>query len=156
MIKSTDDLSRSNDMAPRGYGTGAARRFSLRTLMVIIASYSVVFGVLTWMQMPPLGTALIAGFVTVVGVAQAVVFGGRRPREASLLAGSLLCSGGCAIVIVWCYAAGTNAPGGSLLIVTIFAPLLGAGLGYIAGCFIGGAFLSARRRRLMRPPGPVR
>ena len=146
-MNSIDHPRHPVDAPPRSSGTGASRRFTLGTLMVITALYAAMFGVATWMQMPPLATGIMAGFITAVGIAQAVLYHGRRPREASLLAGSLLCAGGSATVSIWCYATGENSPEGPLLLGTVLAPLLGAGLGYLAGGLVGGVFLIAARLR---------
>jgi hypothetical protein len=66
---------------------GVPRRYDLATLMAVTLAYACLFGVLRALNAPPVTTIWTAGFLTVVGAAQALVFGGKRPREASNLAG---------------------------------------------------------------------
>ena len=129
---------------PRQYGVG--------TMLVITAIYGVLFALLASLDAPPAAFVVPAVFLAGVGLAQMFLFGGRRPREASLLAGSFLCTAGAATGVVIMHVAGE--PGdGVLLWTVVLTPALGAVCGYLVGAMIGAPFLVAKRLSRRRPTG---
>ena len=97
----------------------------------------------------PLWVLLVAGFITIVGVAQALVFRGNSPREASFLAGGGACAMG---VVVLSGFFGIGPFIGALICLTTPGFVLGMLFGYLAGVLVGGVFLVADqvRRRISR------
>jgi hypothetical protein len=132
----------------------APRRFDLTTILVVTAGYAVLFGALK-MIFSSLGETsgvaiTIGGFVTAVGIGQAMLFGGRRPRTASIMVGAALCS----IIMVgfslWSTPRGMSGP--MLPFIVVYGAIAGIIYGYLAGVLVGGVFLVADlfRRRFKR------
>jgi hypothetical protein len=121
----------------------APRRFDLYTLLVVMAAFSLLLGCLSGIGAPPAFSLVLAIFVVLVGLGQALLLGGRRPRLASMLVG-LVCFA--LPFFVFALAAASSAGDipaffviAALLQTLIFGPLFG----YIAGALIGGVFLLA-------------
>lgn len=148
---------------PRVYG--APRRFDLATLLSVSTASALLFGVLRLLGAGPWGFFLISAFLTWVALAQAVLYGGKRPRLASLWAG------GAVGLVGACWLSQNNLPWQWSLLRgpwDFFLLLFGlvvscscgfafwAFLGYLAGALIAGVFLIADgiRRRLQRRPAP--
>ncbi len=87
-----------------------------------------------------------AGFLTAVGLAQAVFLGGKSPRVSSMIGGILFTEA--ALLLGWATGAfGTGLAG--LLPIMLVAMIEGAILGYAAGTLVGGVFLVAHLLRRM-------
>lgn len=71
---------------------GVPRRFGLGKLMLITAFFAVLFAVLSCLNAHPLVFVAVAGFVTLVGLSQAILFSGKMPRQASVVTGSVVCA----------------------------------------------------------------
>jgi hypothetical protein len=125
----------------------APRRFDLATIFIVTLAYSVLFAVMSALQLPPLASLAVAGFITFIGLGQAALFGGNRPRAASVWIGAAIYT--IAMLIGW-LATGARAFGAwTVLYVVTYAVIGGAILGYLAGTAVGGVFLLAdvlRRR----------
>jgi hypothetical protein len=121
------------------------RRFDLATIFVVTLAYSLLFGTMKAISFPPIASAIVGGFISIVGAAQAFLFGGKQPRTASIIAGALIYS--LALAAVW-IASGPRIYGTSALLVSAsFTIAGGAFLGYLAGVIIGGVFLVADKLR---------
>ncbi len=103
-------------------------------------------------QFKALSFALAAGFLTCVGVSQAVLFGGKAPRLASSITGAFYYG---ALFVVSRFLFGT--PGNRLVDVSVIIPFLVFGLafGYLSGTCIAGVFLISDRLRLWRRPDVI-
>ena len=132
--------------------TGVPRRFSLGRLMLITAFYAVLFSLLSCLDAHPIVFAMVAVFFTGIGLGQVFLFKGKRPRKASIVAGSILSAlmwSGMFVVATWGELANFG-PFDILLwllviaIITIFAAPVGGFFGYAAGCLIAGIFLGKR------------
>jgi hypothetical protein len=120
------------------------RRYDLATLFVVSLAYALLFGFMRAAGLPPLGFAIVAGFVSVVGLGQAILFRGKAPRKASAVCGiAVFLAVQLPIVVV----DALSRPWDLLLLVLCCSPfsvvLPGAALGYGAGVLIGGVFLVA-------------
>ncbi|MCA9169326.1 MAG: hypothetical protein KDB23_16745 [Planctomycetales bacterium] len=113
------------------------RRFDLSTVLVITTAYALGFAGLRGLRVPLQLVALVGGFVTVVGLSQAVLFGGKYPRAASILTGVVLQH---LVILLF---------GGRLnLIEDIVGCVIGGSIcGYFAGTLVGGVFLIIDRVR---------
>ena len=69
---------------------GVPRRFGVFLMMLMVTLYAVLFSVLRWLQASNLVFGLLAVLFTGIGIGQAVLFGGRYPRSASIWIGSIL------------------------------------------------------------------
>lgn len=141
------------------------RRFDLTTIFVVTAAYSLLFAVtravIGHAQSPSteslIFVSLVTLFITVVGVAQAVLFGGKKPRLASALAGAACLILFSATLTVWdWWSQGLLAHEGFyyalgqldfFVALAINGSIYGAILGYLAGVLVGGVFLVADRLR---------
>ena len=134
----------------RQRAVGMPRQYGVRTMLVITTIYGVLFALLASIDAPPAAFVVPAVFLAGVGLAQMFLFRRRRPREASLLAGSCLCMGGAATGVVMMHVAGE--PGdGVLLWTVVLTPALGAVCAYLVGAMIGAPFLVAKWLRHRRP-----
>jgi hypothetical protein len=134
---------------PRIYS--APRRFDLPTIFVVTTAYSMLFALLSALGWPIVPVLWTAGFITMTGVCQAVLFGGQRPRMASVVSGVTTLSA--TLVVVWLVNGARRFPDSAMFGALAFNALFGALLGYVAGTIIGGVFLLSDllRGRFGRP-----
>jgi len=125
---------------------GVARRFSLGLLLALMTTYAVLLGFMRALDFQAVTIVFWIVFFTGAGLGQPILFGGKRPRVASLWLGAVLFP--LEVFSVFLYFAiqdGVNgvAPLASLFILTILAIPVGIPLGYLAGCLAAGVFLLA-------------
>jgi hypothetical protein len=120
----------------------APRRFDLFTIMIVTTAYAVLLGGVSVLGMPPIASAYVAAFITIVGIGQAILFGGRRPRLASVI------SGISAFFVLSMLSFATldgrfhiDGPLETIAFSVLWSLYLGSLLGYIAGVLVGGVFL---------------
>ena len=121
------------------------RRFDLATIFVVTLAYSLLFGMMKALSFPPMASAIVAGFISIVAVAQAFLSGGKQPRNASIVAGALVFS--LAFVAVWIVSGPRFYSTSQFLISAGFTIASGGMLGYLSGVIIGGVFLVADKLR---------
>jgi hypothetical protein len=129
---------------PRRRLYAAPRRFDLATLLVITTAYALLMGGLGALGAPPLFTAIVAGYVTLVGIGQAALFGGRKPRRPSMLVGMTLYAIWILTTMwnIWHVVSfGSALP--FILFVSTVGLVQGAILAYLAGVLVAGVFLVA-------------
>jgi hypothetical protein len=126
----------------------APRHFDLATIFAVTSAYSLLFGAMSGLRFPPIACVTVAGFISLVGVGQAMLYGGKQPRKASALAGAIIYA---VVQSVMIYASSIpqSAPSTSILMLLVFAQglIAGAICGYIAGVMVGGIFLVADNLR---------
>lgn len=149
-------LSNRPARTPTFVGTkiySAPRRFDLATIFAVTAAYSLLLGGMSALRFPPILSAYVAAFITLVGVGQAVLFGGKKPRLASYLTGMA------AYFLLGVISFSIDRPrfdiGEMIAFVMLFAVVFGGLLGYCAGVLVGGVFLVADvvRGRFGSPTG---
>jgi hypothetical protein len=150
----TDPSTQHGDSGemPRQYRRqlySAPRRFDLATIFVVTAAYSLLLGSLSALRVWPVITLGIAGFISFVGIGQALLFRGRKPRLASILVGAALI--GLTTLAIWLYNILFISLADTLYATAVYT-IFGALFGYLAGGLIGGVFLLADvlRRRFRR------
>lgn len=116
------------------------RRYDLASLFVISGAYAILFGFLRLFECPPALFAMIAGLVTWVALAQAVLFKGRRPRAASVVAGVVFFT---TPAVVGPIVTLSIRSVGYAVFESLCAAITGAIWGYAAGVLVGGVFLVA-------------
>jgi hypothetical protein len=127
------------------------RRYDLATLLAVTMAYACLFGVLR-IVMEPGAVIWIAGFLTTVGISQAILFGGRCPRAASVLAGMGFMAATIAFVVMIEFQQVVQTDERLLLLSIVFKfVLLGAMLGYFGGVLVAGVFLIAHHLRRLWP-----
>jgi len=153
-------VSPDNPFAPRPPAKvySVPRRYDLATLMAVTLAYALLFGAMRLLQAPPALIGFVSLFITLVGLGQALLFRGRRPRAASIVVGVLSLEAWLAWLLIQAYAE-TRPPGEVIFFfafMAIFFVFLGTLLGYIAGTVIAGVFLVADliRQLLRRMSGP--
>jgi len=123
------------------------RRYDLATLFAVSLAYSLAFGAMRLCDCSATVFAVLAAFVTCIGLGQALLFRGKAPRAASMLVGVTFWIVGAVVVAV--QRAGTDV---ARAIADVF-PLLfilsipAALTGYITGVAVGGVFLIAENAR---------
>ncbi|MCA9148400.1 MAG: hypothetical protein KDA92_03830 [Planctomycetales bacterium] len=120
------------------------RRFDLATVLVITSAYALGFSALRVLQMPLVELAVIGGFVTTVGLSQAVLFGGRHPRIASMVTGAVLLP---TLVILFDSRPGSRSLVDDIVLLVTYCSFFGAIHGYFAGAMVGGVFLVSDKVR---------
>lgn len=121
------------------------RRFDLASVMVVTAAYAVLFAGMRLLMFPVEAFLTVAGFLTAVGIAQAMLFGGAKPREASSLAGVAFWVAWLPIAFFWEGVRGWFCFGMTMVV-------FGTMVGHFGGVLVAGVFLVAHylRRLLVR------
>ncbi len=131
--------------------TGVPRRFGASVMLVIMTMYAVLFAAMQTVQVlvherDPLLFVMVSIFVTGVGLAQAILYGGRQPRKASILAGIILAAPMAFIALVQRHQT-LDEP--AIIGFLYFISGFGALAGYVAGGAIAGVFLLLNK---VQPP----
>jgi hypothetical protein len=119
------------------------RKLDLATLLVIMFMFAMLFAGLAQIPYAPIWfTGMVALFIALVGVSQAILFHGTKPRLASVVSGYFLM----AILVVtlyWLRNLQTHrySKTPDVLITFFCAGWWGIPLGYLAGVLVGGVFL---------------
>lgn len=133
---------------------GMPRRFGAGRLLALITFFAMVFALLRWLGAVWFVFLMVGLFFASMGLGQMLLYGGRRPRRASCVAGAVVLP---VLFLVGMLAAFASDLGGGLLGVPgglvaklvsasiLFIPI-GAGLGYLAGGLVAGLFLVMDRR----------
>lgn len=126
----------------------APRHFDLATIFAVTSAYSLLFGAMSGLQFPPIASVVVAGYITLVGIGQATLYGGKQPRKASALVGAIVYAV-VQSVIIYANSIPQSAPSTAILMLLVFAQglIAGAICGYIAGVMVGGVFLVADKFR---------
>lgn len=117
---------------------GVPSRFGVGTLLVVTAAYGALLAVLRVVGYNRPAIVWLVVFVSLVGTGQMLLFGSRRPREASLLTGAA----GLPIVallVVTIHNGGFRL--NELTCLLCSAVIVGAPAGYLAGGLVAGVFL---------------
>ena len=111
------------------------RRFDLASMFSISVAFALLFSIMRALDAPPLLIASFAIFFTSVGVAQAMLFNGNKPREASIIAG-LVCG---FMLVLWAgYLIGNVMESIPMALCSIiWTPIVG----YFVGTINGGIWL---------------
>ena len=121
---------------PRVYSV--PRRFSLAAIFAITALFAVVFGLLKWIEVPPVRVTSIGLFIIVIGVTQMIFH--KTPRVASILTGAVSLP-----LILFGFELSSDRPNASvppMVIMDSFcSAALGAVFGYVVGFTLAGIFL---------------
>lgn len=117
----------------------APRRFDIATTFVVSTAFAILFTILGYCEFSSEAKLAWCTYFFGVGFAQAALYGGRAPRTASVVAGSLLLP---------CVAFGFVVSLGSIALCMEFSAFIfGIPGGYLAGAIIGGVFLVADKLR---------
>lgn len=142
----------------------ATRVLDLASLLVLTASYAILFAGLQWLMFDISAIIYLTTLFTCVAIAQALLFGVCPPRTASLLVGLLF---GVLFTLFWARRYLRRFDLGRIILSLLpswiedanwflltIGSLLGLGMGYMAGTCVGGVFLvsDALRRRLQPIP----
>lgn len=137
MDDTPDDATELNaTAAPEVYGV--PRRFDMVTLLVVSVAFAMLFAFLRLLGASPTVSAMVLTFVAVIGIAQAVLFGGRYPRAASVIVGAIA---GPTLTAIDSISVGYQPSTEQWLTPSFFT----TPLGYLFGAVIGGVFLVADR-----------
>jgi hypothetical protein len=148
---SEEERRKADDLFLARQGRRAARvprRFGVGVLLLFVLLYALLFSFLSVLGVPPLVFLLVAIYVTAIGLGQILLFGGEKPREASIWVGVavflLMCTMGCladllghfslvAMLQITCISA---------MVLTLAVPV-----SYVTGCAMAGVFLLIDRLR---------
>lgn len=121
---------------------GLSRRFSLATLMLMMAATSLLLAAMNALRVPPYLTGAMILLCIATAVGQMFLFRGQDPRRASLVVGCVSCPL-LAIFMVKAGAAVTfrHPESGEVIAMAFVGLMFGAPLGYAAGCVVAGVLL---------------
>jgi hypothetical protein len=128
-------------MIPPPEQTGMPRRFGIGSIMVVTAAFSLLFLLLKLAQEPIEAYLVFAGFFTIIAIAQAILFGGRNPRKASIATGVVVVSLVSMFMPALKSSPARHSDALDFVFVSIVGAIGGAIYGYVAGALIGGVFL---------------
>ncbi len=114
---------------------GVPRRFGVFVMLMIVTLYAVLFSLLRTLNFSPLSFALVGGFVAIVGLGQAVLYGGRYPRAASVWVGVFLFP--CELFVSMYSERFQDWTLAGIIFAIIYAVFLGIPLGAIVGYLVG-------------------
>ncbi len=114
------------------------RRFDLATIIVVTIAYALLFATLRLMRCQPIAFVVVAGFITCVGIGQALFFGGKRPRISSVLVGVVCLVGTCMVFALF---RGWPRFDVRTAALALRSAIAGAFSGYTAGVIVGSVFL---------------
>ncbi|MCE5267175.1 MAG: hypothetical protein LLG00_04760 [Planctomycetaceae bacterium] len=124
------------------------RRFSIGAAMMLTAIFAILFGILRASDAPPVVFFVTLVFVAAIAMCQALLFGGKNPRKASILvgivAGVLVDLAFVAVVVLdACYHhAHVSVEDIALMAVAVWAAfLVCTAFGYVIGWFVAAIFL---------------
>jgi hypothetical protein len=143
---------------------GAPRIFDLYTLMAIMFAFALLFGGLRLIK--PLladqlatATVVVSLFLLLTGICQMLLWGGQKPRLASIVAGPFLWSGlGVAVALMHADLFSSQPVRMLQAILPQFAgiacsSIMGIFVGYVSGGLVAGVFFVADKlRNSIRPP----
>ena len=131
------------------------RRFGVGVLMILMTAFAVLFATMRTFGAPPEIFLVVAGLFLAVTLAQILLFQGKKPRQASMLAGGVVFPLECVAVAAWESRNARNGGDAFVAIVgSVFCTVPGGVLfGYLAGCIMAGVFFVQERhhRRKTQP-----
>lgn len=123
--------------APTEEAARVPRRFGVGVLMILVTVFAVLFAVLNMLDADPRVFSIVGVLFLGVTAAQVLLFGGERPRQASIVAGAVLLPLAIFVVVMAdALRRGANvgsAIGGALAGGLLCALPSGAICGYLAG-----------------------
>ena len=126
------------------------RRFGVGVLLILMTAFAVLFAVMRTFGAAPEVFMIIAGLFLAVTLAQIVLFQGKKPRQASMLAGGVVFP--LLIIAVTLFDENRSFGGPGTVIFFVISSSIctvpgGAMLGYLAGCLVAGIFFVQERYR---------
>ncbi len=140
MDETERQIRRALQRRPSSKVYSVPRRYDLATLFAVSVAYAFLFGGMRFFAWPPVVFALVAGFFTCVGLGQALLFGGKEPRAASVLVGVFY---GPIVLVISAVGWGGASNIGKLSVGAICTAIGGGLYGYLAGVIVAGVFLVA-------------
>ena len=140
---STSMVNEACDSAPKLYSV--PRRFDIATILVVTFAYALLFNALRWIRAPSPTITMVAVSISCVGIGQALLFRGKKPRMSSILSG---------VAVFFCIDIYSIAASNRLF--DVLGMLLGVAVGgtifgYVAGVAVGSVFLvSDKTRKLIQ------
>lgn len=142
---------------PNDETVGVPRRFSMGAMMVMMALYAVVFAVMRSLDAHPAIFAVVTVFFIGVTLGQMFLFGGNKPRRASMVVGGFLLPAEVFVaylVTYWGDSSRTN--DAEMLCSSCGSAFLGVFCGYLAGTLVAGVFLLLKGVEKRKEGGEMR
>jgi hypothetical protein len=120
------------------------RKLDIASLLMMTTGYALLFALMNRLDFGFETFSIVAGLITLVGIAQAVLFGGRAPRAASILTGLAYC-----VTVSVCVQNPFRKSFAfdDFLRACIPGIFFGSIWGYLAGTCVGGVFLVSHHLR---------
>ncbi|MGD0382124.1 MAG: Clp protease N-terminal domain-containing protein [Thermoguttaceae bacterium] len=138
---------------------GMPRKFSIAIMMMMVTLFAILFSIFRWINAPPIIYGVFGVLVFGVALGQAILFGGKYPRAASIWTGVFLLpvEMGCITLFSNDIIATNNILLRFLMAVSmmIFTAPLGAFFGYLAGGLTAGVVLVLERNSSGSTPADI-
>lgn len=140
--------------APGPRAVGVPRRFGVGVLLILVTFFAVLFAFLSSFDYGPKVFAVVGVLFVGVAAGQSLLFGGEKPREASIVVGIILFP--LELLGLAVYEQMTGQFGRGSIVENVVPGLLcsvvpGALFGYLAGCLTAGVFFVMDRLRKTHP-----
>lgn len=131
------ELAESTVRRPASEPFGVPRRFGVGTILIVTAAYGVLLAILRLAGWPSEFILSALAFISMVGLGQMVLFGSKRPREASIITGAISLP-----LTVLVFSATANHPEPTAWVCGLVCGIpFGGAAGYLAGGVVAGVFL---------------
>ena len=124
------------------------RKLDLASLLVFTTGYAVLFALMSVYRLDAKYFPVVAGFFTSIGLSQAWLFGGKAPRIASGLAGTIY-----SVLIALIFLRESSSSFDKIVLIIVFVSILGLSIGYYSGVCIAGVLLVIDNLRALRLNG---
>lgn len=121
------------------------RKLDLASLLVFTAGYGLLFALMSVYRLDAQYFPMVAGFFTSIGLSQALLFGGKAPRIASCLAGTLY---SVLIALIFLITFSPVLIVKDVVLIIVFVSILGMSIGYYSGACIAGVLLVIDKLRV--------
>jgi hypothetical protein len=124
---------------------GVNRRFSLATIMMMMAGTSLLLTIANALGALPTVSGMLMLLCIAVALGQMFLFGGTQPRKASVIVGGVTFTAMPVVIVICTMCSSVHRPTANeqveLMWLFIFGPIYGALLGYLAGGLVAGVLL---------------
>lgn len=120
----------------------APRRFDLATMLAVTTAYALMFGTMRMLDADNVFMLVTGLYVSFIALSQALLFGGKHPRWASIVSSVGFAAGSILIAIL-----SGQFSAGDIFALMVACVIVFPPLGYLTGALIGGVFLIAHHLR---------
>jgi hypothetical protein len=123
-------------------GAGVPRRFGMGAMLGFTVAFALLYGFLKWLEAPLALMLILVVYFVVLGLGQALLFGGRDPRRASMVVGAFFCPVVLVATMLWFRSRPLIDEIASMMCgIVLTCSTVGPATGYLLGGLLAGLFL---------------